>query len=141
MKSSQAELWGIPNTVFGLVGFSIALGVAASLLAGARMKAWFWRFWMVGMLGGLCGFGYLYFQSVFRLKALCIYCMATWVALLPLIWYSLLWCLQHGYIPTPKRLEGVVRFIRRDHLSLLILFYFIAIVVIVKEFWYYFKTL
>lgn len=141
MKSSQAQVWGIPNTVFGLVGFSMVLAVAATLLAGARMKAWFWRCWMLGMVAGLGGFLYLFIQSVFNLKTLCVYCMSTWAALLPLIWYSLIWSLQNGYLPIPKRAESLARFIRKEHLSLLLLAYLTIIAIIVTKFWYFFKTL
>lgn len=141
MKSSQAQVWGIPNTVFGLVGFSMVLSTAATLLAGARMKAWFWRLWMLGMLAGLGGFLYLYIQSVFNLKTLCIYCMSTWAALLPLIWYSLIWSLQNGYLPVPKRAQGAAHFMRKEHLSILLLIYLIIVTIIVVKFWYFFQTL
>lgn len=141
MKSSQAQVLGIPNTVFGLVGFSMVLATAATLLAGARMKAWFWRCWMVGMTAGLGGFLYLFTQSVFNLKTLCVYCMSTWAALLPLIWYSFIWSLQNGYLPVPKRAEGAAHFIRKEHVSLLLLAYIVIIVIIVTKFWYFFQTL
>ena len=141
MKSSQAEVAGIPNTVFGLVGFAMVVCTGVSLLAGAKMKYWFWRAWMLGMLAGLGGFLYLYIQSVFTLKTLCIYCMSTWTALLPLIWYSFLWTLQEGYLATPRQLKPVVTFIRKEHLSLLLSFYLIAVVIIITKFWYFFKTL
>lgn len=141
MKSKQAEVLGAPNTVFGLVGFAAVVTVGFAILAGAKLQAWFWRLWMVGMLFGTGGLMYLFFQSVFRLKTLCVYCMSTWAALLPLIWYSLLWCLERGYVPTPQRLRKVVDFMRSEHLSILVGVYLAIIVTIVHQFWYFFKTL
>lgn len=141
MTSSQAELFGVPNTVFGLIGFSAVATIGVAMMFGARMNKLFWRFWMAGMVGGLAFMLYLMFQSIYRLGTLCLFCMTTWAALIPLIWYSLLWSLQHGYIPTPPKLESVVRFIRREHLSLMIVVYLVVIGLIVNHFWYYFKTL
>lgn len=141
MKSSQAEIAGIPNTVFGLIGFTGVITTAITLLAGARLHKRFWQLWMVGMVAGLGMMLYLMFQSIFRLGTLCIYCMSTWAALVPLIWYSFLWALQNKYIHVNERLSRVIMFVRREHASILITFYFVVVGVIVYHFWYYFKTL
>lgn len=141
MVSNQAEFLGVPNTIFGLIGFSMVIAIGAALLAGAKMHKRFWQLWLVGMAGGTVMMFYLMFQSIYRLETLCIFCMATWSVLLPMIWYSFLWALQHGYVPVHKKLERLVIFIRREHLSILILFYLIIIFLIVNQFWYFFKTL
>jgi uncharacterized membrane protein len=141
MQSNQAEVAGIPNTMFGLIGFSMVIAIGAAILAGAKFHKRFWQLWMLGMAAGAGMMLYLMYQSIYRLGTLCLFCMTTWAVLLPLIWYSLLWNLQHGNIPTPKRLEGLVRFMRRDHLSILVLIYLVLIFLIVNHFWYYFKTL
>lgn len=141
MKSKQAEIAGMPNTIIGLVGFPMVITVAAVLLSGGKMHKRFWQLWMLGMLFGMGGFLYLFIQSVYSLKTLCVYCMSTWAALLPLIWYSLLWNLQEGYITAPKRLQKVVTFMRREHLGILVLVYLIIAMLIVHRFWYFFSTL
>lgn len=141
MVSNQAEVMGIPNTIFGLIGFSAVITIGAAILAGAKFHKRFWQLWSIGMSAGLVMMLYLIFQSIYRLGTLCLFCMATWAALLPLLWYSLLWNLQHGNIPTPKRIEKLVQFIRREHLSILILLYLVIGFLIVNHFWYYFKTL
>lgn len=141
MKSSQAEIRGIPNTIFGLIGFSGVITTGVTLLAGAKLHRRFWQAWMVGMGAGLVMMLYLMFQSIFRLGNLCIYCMATWASLIPLIWYSVLWSLQHEFIPVLPRAETFVRFIRREHLAIIILIYFAIITLLVHHFWYYIRTL
>lgn len=141
MVSNQAELMGIPNTIFGIIGFSMVIAIGAALIAGGKFHKRFWQLWMLGMLGGLVMMSYLIFQSIYRLGTLCVFCMTTWATLLPLIWYSVLWGLQNRYIPVPARLAGVVRFVRREHLTLLIAVYIAIAFLIVNHFWYYFKTL
>lgn len=141
MTSSQAELYGIPNTIFGLIGFSMVIAIGAALVAGGRFHKRFWQLWMIGMAGGLVMMVYLIFQSIYRLEKLCPFCMATWAALLPMLWYSYLWAVQHDIVATPRALHRVVQFMRREHLSLLIVVYMFLIVFIVNHFWYYFKTL
>lgn len=142
MESSQAEVFGaVPNTLFGLIGFAAVLTVGAVLLAGAQMHRRFWQLWGLGMVGGFGFMVYLIFQSVYRLGTLCLYCMTTWAILLPLIWYSVLWLFERGYIAVPKRFEGAVQIARKDHVSILLAAYLIVLVLIVQHFWYFFKTL
>lgn len=141
MLSTQAEIAGIPNTIVGLIGFPMVIAIGAAILAGGKFHKRFWQLWMLGMAGGFVMMAYLIFQSVYRLGTLCLFCMTTWAALMPLLWYSLQWGLQHKYIPVPAKLEKVARFIRREHLTLLIFAYIVVVFLIVNHFWYYFKTL
>lgn len=142
MESSQASVFGgVPNTIFGLIGFTAVLTVGVVVLAGAQMHRRFWQAWGLGMIGGAGFMVYLIFQSVYRLGTLCLYCMATWAILLPLIWYSLLWLLEHDYVRMPKQLQGLAQIIRKDHASILLIFYVLIIALIIQHFWYYFGTL
>lgn len=141
MLSTQAEVAGIPNTLFGLVGFAMVIAIGAAIIAGGKFHRRFWQLWMLGMAGGLFMMGYLIFQSIYRLGTLCLFCMITWAALMPLIWYSFQWGLQHRYLPVPKQLNKVANFVRREHLTLLLMAYVFVVFLIVNHFWYYFKTL
>ncbi len=80
LLSPQAHLLGTSNSIIGLVAFSALLAFAVILATGARLAGWLW--WGLG-LGTLFGFGYVlyfYYQSLFVFKALCPYCMLTWLA-------------------------------------------------------------
>lgn len=141
MLSNQAEVAGIPNTLFGLIGFAMVIAIGAAIIAGGRLSKRFWQLWMLGMAGGFVMMLYLIFQSIYRLGTLCVFCMTTWAILLPLIWYSLLWALQHQYISVPKRWEKATHIMRREHVGVLLLIYAVIVFLIVNHFWYYFKTL
>jgi uncharacterized membrane protein len=78
MSSPQAEVFGFPNPVIGLAAFPVVAAVGAAVLAGARMRTWFWAALAGGSLLGWAFVHWLIFQSVFVIGALCPYCMLVW---------------------------------------------------------------
>lgn len=80
MTSAQAEVFGFPNPVIGLATLPVVAGVGAAVLAGARMRTWFWVALAGGSLLGWAFVHWLIFQSVFSIGALCPYCMVVWVS-------------------------------------------------------------
>ena len=87
MRSSQAEVFGFPNPLLGLVGFAIVAATGAALLAGAKLAGWYWGGLQLGVTGGVVFVHWLMFQSAFVIGALCPYCMVVWVVTLPIFWY------------------------------------------------------
>src|SRR3990167_567056 len=79
MRSPAAEVFSFPNPSLGLVGFPIVMTVGMALLAGAQFKKWFWRTFHAGTLLGLLFAHWLFFQSVYRIGALCMYCIGVWI--------------------------------------------------------------
>lgn len=141
MRSDQAEAFGFPNPFLGLIGFPIVATVGAAMLAGARFKRWFWIAVQLGLVFAVGFVHWLFFQAVYRINALCPWCMVVWTVSIAAFWYVLLYNLQTGVIKTPLRWKRFVAFIRMHHLDILILWYLIIIVLILKHFWYYFGTL
>jgi len=141
MRSDQAEAFGFPNPFLGLIGFPIVATVGAAMLAGARFKRWFWIAVQLGLVFAVGFVHWLFFQAVYRINALCPWCMVVWTVSIAAFWYVLLYNLQTGVIKTPLRWKRFVAFIHRHHLDILILWYLIIIVLILKHFWYYFGTL
>jgi uncharacterized membrane protein len=141
MKSPEAAAFGFPNPILGLVGFGIVITVGMAILAGAAFKRWFWLGLQAGTLFGVLFIHWLFYHSVYDIKALCIYCMIVWSVTIPIFWYTLLYNLRHGHIATPKFLKKTVDFAQANHLFILILWYLTIIVLIVHHFWYYFKTI
>ncbi len=138
MQSVQANAFGFMNTFIGLVGFPIVVTIGVALLAGARFKRWFW----LGGLGGL-GLGILFaywllFESVYRIGALCPWCLSVDVATTIAFWYLLLYELQQGWLKLPARLQAFAWFIQKHHLDILIFWFVLVIALILQHFWYYF---
>lgn len=141
MRSDQAEAFGFPNPLMGLIGFGVVTAVGAALLAGATFKRWFWIGLQLGLLFAIGFVFWLMFQTIYRIGALCPYCMVVWSVTIPAFWYTLLYNLRKGHIKTPASWSRVVAFVQRHHLDILILVYLIIIGIILNKFWYYFGTL
>lgn len=80
MMSWQAELLGFPNPVLGLAGFPVVAASGAAILAGGYLRRWYWIALLAGSLAGVGLVHWLIFQSLYRIGALCPYCMVVWVS-------------------------------------------------------------
>jgi uncharacterized membrane protein len=138
--SKQAEAFGFPNYFLGLAGYAAIATVGAVLLAGAKFKRWFWRLFEAGLLFAFLFMSWLQFQTLYRIGALCIFCMVLWVFTWPIFWYTTLYNLRMGNIKLPKRLDSIVSFAYKFHAEILTTWYVIIIALILKRFWYYWKT-
>jgi uncharacterized membrane protein len=102
MRTAQASVLGFPNPLLGLVAFSVVTTVGMALLAGARLRSWFWYGLQSGVLAGVVFIHWLIFQSLYVIGALCPYCMLVWIATIPIFWYVTLANLHTGRIRLPR---------------------------------------
>lgn len=79
MTSWQASLFGFPNSLLGIAGFSVLVTVAVTLLAGFVPPQWFRFALLGGCVLGLTLVHWLVVQSAFVIGAVCLYCAAVWV--------------------------------------------------------------
>ena len=78
MKTDQAELLGFPNPLIGLITFPVLAATGALLLARVRLPRWYWLGLQAGATLAVVFVGWLIFQSLYRIDALCPYCMVVW---------------------------------------------------------------
>jgi uncharacterized membrane protein len=139
MESEQANAFGFPNPFIGIVGFSIVVTTGMAILAGAtKLKRWYWLGLQAGTIFGVAFIHWLFFQSVYRINALCPYCMVVWVMTITLFWYVTLYNIQTGVIKLKGLAQQIGFFARRHHLDILILWLLIIAALILKHFWYYY---
>ncbi len=81
------------------------------------------------------------YQALYRIGALCPFCMVVWTAMIPLFWYTTLHNLRTGIIPVPRTLRPAVREAARYHWAVPALWYAVIALLILKRFWYYWSTL
>lgn len=141
MRSGQAEAFGFPNSLLGLAGFAVVVAIGAGLLAGASYRRWFWLGLQAGTVFGIGFVTWLMYQALYRINALCPYCMVVWAAMIPLFWYTTLHNLRSGVIPVGRRLRPVVRELARYHWRVPALWYAVVALLVLNRFWYYWSTL
>lgn len=141
MVSKQAHAFGVPNEFIGIAGFGATAALGVALLAGATFRGWLWKLINLGMLAASLFIGWLQFETLYRIGALCIFCMITWIATVPLFWYVTLFNLENGTINPKGRWLRLANFVRRHHLDILIVWALIIIALILKRFWYYYGHL
>lgn len=115
MLTEQARLLGFPNPLLGMAGFVAPIAVGVMILAGARLKAWFWRIYLVGLSMGFIFVLWLFTQSTYVIHVLCPYCMLAWIAMIPLFWKTFIWAGAEGVIDVPVKLVGA--FVRAQDIS------------------------
>ena len=80
MQSWQSSVFGFPNSLIGLVSFSVVICLGILAWSGARLRSWVWWGLEAGVLLGMVFVHWLAFQSAYVIGALCLYCAAVWLA-------------------------------------------------------------
>ena len=136
MQSDIATQFGFPNPIIGLVAFSAQAMLGVVMLAGAKLKRWFWRLYGVVILAGLGFIFWLMYQSIFQIKAICIYCLLSWIVMFITAWYVLQFMLAEKHITINNK--AIEAFVRKYHLEILVSWFLLLTALIILEFWYYF---
>jgi uncharacterized membrane protein len=98
MDSDQASAFGFPNSLLGIIGFSVVMALGVLFWTGAPVRRWVWAGLQVGCLFGIGFVTWLQFQSIYRIDLLCPYCMVVWVVMIPLF-VSVTACSLRGVAP------------------------------------------
>ncbi|MEU3088111.1 vitamin K epoxide reductase family protein [Streptomyces massasporeus] len=106
LESDQAEAFGFPNPMLGLVAYGVVICVGLSLLAGARFPRWYRLAFDAGCLFGVGFVTWLQFESLYRINALCLWCCLAWAATIPLFWYVTSFAVRQGFLPAPGAVRG-----------------------------------
>lgn len=139
--SSQAHLFGFPNYFIGIGGYAAIMAFGLAILGGAVITRWLWRLILLGMAFAVGFVSWLQFETLYRIGALCIFCMVVWACTIPLFWYTLLYNYDTGNVGVTARFKRQAAFIRRHHGDIILLWFLIIIALILKRFWYYWSTL
>lgn len=141
MESAQASLLGFPNPLIGVAAFPVVAATGAALLAGARLARWYWLGLQAGVTAALGLVAWLIFQSLYRIGALCPYCMVVWTVVIPLFWYVTLHNLATGALGHGVAASRAVTALRAWHAPVLLVAFLTVIGLIAVQFWSYWATL
>lgn len=99
MGTWQSELLGFPNPLIGIVAFAVVITTAMAMLSGARFADWYWGALQAGVTVGLLFIVWLWYQALFVIHILCLYCMVVWAMMVPLFILLTVRNLAHGLFP------------------------------------------
>jgi uncharacterized membrane protein len=85
MTTPQASVLGFPNSLIGMVAFTVIVVTGVLAVAKVRLPQWYWAGVAAGSLVGAAFVHWLIFQSLYRIGALCPYCMVVWVVTISLL--------------------------------------------------------
>jgi uncharacterized membrane protein len=86
INTEQASLFGFPNPVLGVIGFTVVIMFGALLFAGVEMPRSMWLGLNLGALAGMVFVIWLVSQSLYVIGALCPWCMVVWAVTIPIFW-------------------------------------------------------
>jgi uncharacterized membrane protein len=135
MITPQAAALGFPNPLIGVVAFTVVVVTGVLALAKVSLPQWYWAGLAVGTLLGVGFVHWLIFQSLYRIGALCPYCMVVWAVTIPLL------VVVSSIALKPLVGNGVARAVYQWRWSLVALWFTALILLILVRFWNYWSTL
>lgn len=141
MESWQASVFGFPNPILGVVGFSVLTTIGVVVASGAALPRWFWLGLQAGVTLGLAFVLWLIHQSLYRIGALCPYCMVVWATGWTVLLYLTLHNAAHGVFGARVQAHPAVGRLREWHAPILVLGFVIVLALITDRFWDYWSGL
>lgn len=136
MTTEQAELFGFPNPLLGVIGFSVVVTVGLLSLS-ARLPRWVHGGLALGSLAGLTFVHWLAYQSAFVIGALCPWCMVVWSVTIPIA----VWTTSSFLAGSRGILGRVGRGVWFWRYLVVLLWYAAFVTVALVQFWYFWRTL
>lgn len=141
METAQASLLGFPNPIIGVAAFPVVVTTGVAVLAGAHLARWYWIGLQAGVTAALAFVVWLAFQSIYRIGALCPYCMVVWAVVIPLFWYVTLRNLSRGALGERLQRSRVTTASTEWHGPILLVPFLVLLALIAERFWSYWSTL
>lgn len=136
MITPQASVFGFPNPLLGIVGFAVVVVTGVLAVARVSLPRWYWAGLAAGALLGTVFVHWLIFQSLYRIGALCPYCMVVWSVTIPLL------VVATSIAAQPQRsANALVRGLYTWRWSLVALWFTAVVLMILERFWTYWSTL
>lgn len=138
LVSDQAEAFGFPNPLIGIAGFAALATIGVVLVAGAELPRWLWLAIQAGVtfaFGFVC---WLIFQSVYRIEALCPYCMVVWVATVVSFVYVTVHNLAEGRLAADRRSKSASLVVRYHGFAATVLL-LVIVAILGQAFWDHWK--
>lgn len=135
MVTPQASVFGPPNPIFGVISFTLVLVTGVLAVSGVRLPRWYWVGLMMGTAAGAVFVHWLIFETLYRIGALCPYCMVVWSVTIPLL------VVVSSIALRPLAANSLAHGLFRWRWSLVTLWFTAVLLLILVRFWDYWSTL
>jgi uncharacterized membrane protein len=135
INTPQASVFGPPNPLYGVIGFTVVLVTGVLAIAKVRLPRWYWVGLMIGVGVAVVFVHWLKYQTLYEIGALCPYCMVVWAMTIPLF------AVVAPIALRPLAGNPVARFLYNWRWPLVALWFLSVILEILIRFWYYWSTL
>lgn len=141
MNSTQAEIFGIPNSLFGIAAYASLFTVAVLIMMGTKFSRLIWTALAVAAFAAVVFVFYLIIQSVFFMHVICPWCFGIWVTT-PLLFTSIVWLGSAGWGDGRRGWVGrVLEYISTHQVSILVIWYVLLIGTLGFVFWDFWMSL
>ena len=131
----QAAVFGPPNPLYGVIAFTLVLVTGVLAVGGVRLPRWYWVGLMIGTAAGVVFVHWLIFQSLYRIGALCPYCMVVWSVTVPLL------VVVSSIALRPLAANPLARNVYHWRWPLVVLWFTAVLLAILVRFWDFWSTL
>lgn len=140
IKSKQAEVLGFPNELMGIAMFASLITLGVVVLAKAKLPNWFWKLFALGMLGAMSFVLWFFYQSVYVVGSLCIFCSSIWLSTWTITSVGYAWLYDHGLFRLKENtVAAKLARVARVNLGLIWFLFILTITtLILNHFWYYY---
>jgi uncharacterized membrane protein len=136
MVTDQGSAFGFPNPVIGLMAFAVVVTLGVLVASGTALPRWVLGGLAGGSLLGVVFVHWLAFQSMYRIGALCPWCLVVWTVTLAIfVWTALL------FLRAVPALSGAGEALWSVRYLVLTFWYLGFVVAALVQFWDYWRTL
>ena len=141
INATGDKIFGLPFPFYGIAAFAVLVSIGVTILAGAKFKRWFWLAFQAATTLGTIGAYLLLLKSIFKIHSLCPFCLSVDVVTTTIFWYLTIYSFDNKILKLKGlRCQKIYNWIRAHHIDLLLLWFMVVTILIIKHFWYYYRN-
>lgn len=141
MASDQAEIFGIPNPVFGIMGFTALMTFAAISLFGVKVTDRLWQLVSTVALLGTVFMLYLFATSLLVIGSICPWCSLLWLTTIAIFGLVSTHAAAIGAFDVSKRIKKLARWWAEYSLPVIVALYVLMLALVFIRFSDYWLSL
>ncbi len=135
INTPQASIFGPPNPLFGVIGFTVVVVTGVLAVSRVRLPRWYWAGLMAGVGLAVVFVHWLIYQTLYEIGALCPYCMVVWSVTVPLF------VVVSSIVLQPLAGNRFARGLYGWRWPIVVVWFTTVLLLILVRFWYYWSTL